>query len=355
MSHSDQIDNGPLAHVPRSSFSRWFETSSGWLGSAVVHMVVVIVLGLLSINLPEKTLPGIFLNTTMDVEDPNDVIDPVSDVVADVEIEEAEAISVRLAEMGMAAIGELVSDLTVDEVGTVDIFDAADPIAELGALLGDDGRGFAMEGTGKGGAMFFGVKAGGNRFAFIVDGSMSMNKNGWEFCKQELIYAVRRMKPDQYFYVFLFASVPYPMFGEKDPESMPVKATPDNISRLERWLARYELHLGTKPRESIEKALDMYPDAIYFLTDGKIQDDTEAYLKSHNRIDDLYDRNKSRAAVHTIGFFTLDGAEVLKRIADDNNGTFRYVAEPPGYKQFKQRQRKMAEAAGGGRKKQGDR
>ena len=143
------------------------------------------------------------------------------------------------------------------------------------------------------------------------------------------------MKPEQYFYVFLFADKPYAMFGNNYPESGLVRATPENIARLERWLFNFELVLGTKPLSSVKQALQMHPDAIYFLTDGKIQDDTEGHLKRENKIDDLSDGPKTKVAVHTIGFFTLDGAEVLKRIADENGGSFRYVAKPAGYKPAK--------------------
>lgn len=39
----------------------------------------------------------------------------------------------------------------------------------------------------------------------------------------------------------------------------------------------------------------------------------------------LLERNRRKIVVHTIAFQSLDGRLILKQIAEDNGGTFRFV------------------------------
>ena len=144
--------------------------------------------------------------------------------------------------------------------------------------------------------------------------------------------AVRRLRPYQFFYVILFASDSHRMFAQNKPEPRLVRATSENIAKLERWLYAYELELGTRPLESMKYALQLRPDAVYFLTDGKLHDDTEGYLKKKNKRQNAYEETVPGAVVHTIGFYTNDGQAVLQRIAKQSGGGFRFVAPPPSFK-----------------------
>ena len=60
----------------------------------------------------------------------------------------------------------------------------------------------------------------------------------------------------------------------------------------------------------------MKPDMIYLLTDGEIPAETRGFLK---------ERNRNKIIIHTIAFQSLDGHTVLKQIAEDHRGTFRFV------------------------------
>jgi hypothetical protein len=134
--------------------------------------------------------------------------------------------------------------------------------------------------------------------------------------------------------VILFAKNSFKMFGGKEPERFCIPATPENIERLARWLESFELELGTKPYESIKAALAMHPSAIYLLTDGQFNDPTEEFLEENNRTkEDFTERMVPKAAVHTIGIFSRNGETLLKRIAEDNGGTYQYVPPPPDFKQ----------------------
>jgi len=289
----------------------------------------MLVLGLCAMEAAETTQETSLTSAIGPVEE----IEELADAILDEPLEDLsdlpEAIPFDVSDPGMASLGQLPGMETelLGDVGDLAISKATE---EVGTLFGTDGHGFASSGDGKGGATFFGVKAGGKRFVFVVDGSKSMAKNGWEYCKYELLSAVSRLKANQYFYVILFASQPHRMFDDKQPEDALLRASPENIAKLRAWLAKYELKLGTRPLESMKFALKLRPDAIYFLTDGKLHDSTEDFLKEKNKREDAYGDMVAGSAVHTIGFFKQDGQPVLQRIANDNQGSYRFVAPPPG-------------------------
>jgi len=305
--------------------------SPPWLLSAIFHALLLLGLGLCIMEGAETTKETALTSSL----DPPEKMEELDDALLDEPLEDfsdlPEAIPFDVDDPGMAAFGQLPgldTDLLSDS-GELAIRSATD---EVGALFGKDGHGFASSGDGKGGATFFGVRAGGKRFVFVVDGSLSMRKNGWDYCKLELRSAVRRLKPNQYFYVILFASDAHRMFDDENPQEVLLRASEENFAKLERWLYTYDLEWGTRPLESMKFALRLRPDAIYFLTDGKIQDKTDEYLEKNNKREDAYGDMVVGASVHTIGFFQQDGQPVLEKISKENSGTYRFVPTPPGYK-----------------------
>ena len=308
----------------------FWHNSASWLVSALVHMILVLVLALLTYTLADKPLES-FLAATIDGDEDVDTTDVLFDSsLDDVELDQSEALPVEFEAPGLAKLGEPTGiDGDVSDMGNVTL---SSYTGDIGAPFGKDGDGFASAGDGTGGATFFGVKAGGRRFVFAVDGSKSMRRNGWEFCKRELLSAVGRLEPTQKFYVILFADKDYRMFGPGAVEKEMLSATPENIARLSRWLYSYELVLGTKPLTTMQFAHKLKPDAVYLLTDGQFRDGTVQFLEKSNKREDAYGEMVNRFAVHTIGFFSNSGQNLLGQISEDNGGTFRFVAPPPGFK-----------------------
>ncbi len=313
----------------RRRFAIAWRDVPAWLVSAVVHGVIVLILGLLTVEASGESKKTMLMSQSVveELEELEDVLleDPLEDIPA----AEFESLSTQLEDPGLADFGTLAFTEQSD-VEDMSELSPPEPLEEVGALFGSTGEGYASVGEGMGGATFFGVKAGGRRFVFVVDGSKSMNKNGWDQCKLELVSAMRRLRPYQHFYVILFAAVPHRQLGDEAPEPKLLRATDENIKKVQEWLYSFELELGTRPLESMKIALKLDPDGIYFLTDGKLHDDTEGYLKKQNKREDAYEDIVPGSVVHTIGFFTADGQEVLKRIADENGGSYRFVPRPPG-------------------------
>jgi len=201
------------------------------------------------------------------------------------------------------------------------------PVGEVQAMFGKDGRGLATVGTGDKGAEFFGVRATGSRFVFIVDCSRSMNGKKWEDATAELLAAVERLSEDKSFYVIFFDKESHRMFGPESSEPDLLPATEENLGRFRQWLTTVELGFHTRPAGSVSFALTLDPDAIYLLSDGEFEDQTAALLRDKNlaRVDRA---RVPRVTVHTIGFHSRHGQKVLERIAKENGGRYTFVPGP---------------------------
>jgi len=322
-------------HRPILPAAFW-QRSSGFLTSMTLHLIAILLLAIYQVGLAERPAERVLMAAIDSVEDidlANLTIDPLDDL----ELHQLEALPTQLDDPGLAKFGQVVSAATAAEMGHIGTIETSGVLGDIGLLSGDDGNGFASAGDGKGGAAFFGVRAGGRKFVFVVDGSSSMARNGWEFCRQELIDAVGRLKPKQRFYVILFADKDHRMFGPSAESPTLMAPTSENKAKLRQWLYNFELVSQTRPLSAIRFAFTLKPDAIYLLTDGQFSDGTEPFLDKNNRREDVYDGIVSRVVVHTIGFSNTNGQDLLTRIAKDNGGTYRFV--PPQPKQNRQRRR----------------
>jgi hypothetical protein len=208
-------------------------------------------------------------------------------------------------------------------------------VSDIGDLFNGDGAGmndFGMSALK--GAEFFGVKASGKKFVFVVDSSNSMKNGKFDAAKEELEYAIRRLSPEQLFYVVFFDHDAEKMLlpPDTEPPTNVVPATGMNINSFVKWMGTVKNELKTNPYEAVKFALELKPDAIYILSDGKFTDrgQTVRYLKEENVLDDPINGRRPRAIIHTIAFWQRDGEEAMKDIADTHKGTYRFV--PPGKK-----------------------
>lgn len=197
-------------------------------------------------------------------------------------------------------------------------------------FVGTEGDGLAELGRTSGTAEFYGVKSQGRRFVFIVDSSRSMNRGKFEAAQAELMRAVGKMKDNQFFYVIFFDRDAYSMFSLQDPEAGPIRATDENRQRLEYWMKTVPMEFGTNPYQAMVKAVEMSPDAIYILSDGKFTDRgrTVRWLAGNNWIDDPVAGDRPKVVINTIGFYRRDGELLLKQLAQKYGGTYRFVPPP---------------------------
>lgn len=202
------------------------------------------------------------------------------------------------------------------------------PVSDVQGLLAREGQGKAQAGPSEGGAEFFGTKASGRRFVFVVDCSMSMaERDRWPEAAAELCAAIDRLTPQQLFYVILFDGGVHRMYNHDERQAALFPATVENKERFRAWLSTVRLGYDTRPFLSVKSALDLYPDAIYLLSDGDFKDPTAEYLKKYNRASDAEGRPRPQVVVHTFNFHNREGVAIMRRIARENGG--KYVYLPP--------------------------
>jgi hypothetical protein len=185
------------------------------------------------------------------------------------------------------------------------------------AALASGGGGSGGKGVG-----FFGTQSRADSVVFIVDMSGSMNDREepskprrFDRAVTELLRSLNALQPSQRFYIFFYNNVTHPMFDQH--EAKLVAATPGMRAKAERWVKSLHPDGDTAPEDAIDRALRLKPQVIYFLTDGEIPATTRDTAKRGN--------NGRKTVIHTIAFQSEEGVEMLRGIASDNRGKFRFV------------------------------
>jgi len=183
---------------------------------------------------------------------------------------------------------------------------------------------------------FFGARAYGNRFVFVLDISYSMGaRDGERFRRacDELLRSVSQLRRGQSYYVFLFCWGTEEMF--RDPSIEYVNVVPGHEQKLHDWIYDVRLGAGTDPRRALALARQMKPDAVFLLSDGHFNK-PNAPLSETGWIDDqgeviqadvqagveLFYGNHT---IHTIAFENPFTLAAMQDIADATGGNCRYI------------------------------
>ena len=190
------------------------------------------------------------------------------------------------------------------------------PSADEGGISGNDGSS----------TQFFGTNAMGSRFVFIIDASDSMNEGfRWHQAVRELEASIDKLTKDQKALVLLYNLQTFPMFDTPPEELKLLPVTEDFKKRLSQWLATQVPIGGTRPAFALEYSLSLDPDAIFLLSDGMLADNSIQVLAKHNRIRGEKNRKVVKVPIHTVSLGpNALGAEVMKIIADNNDGEFTW-------------------------------
>ena len=170
-------------------------------------------------------------------------------------------------------------------------------------------------------ASFFGVKAAGRKFAFVVDTSGSMGEGDrWLRARLELERSLLELGYGQEFYVAYFNHTAFPM-----PAGKITPARPVSIKQTINWLHRAIPAGGTEPWPALTLAMAQKPEVIFLLTDG---------LFDSSVIDNLKNLSTGkRIPIFTIGFAINTVPPDIKRQIDEQlsfiarmtGGTYREV------------------------------
>lgn len=294
----------------------------GWWLSLGLHAVLVPILALVTYRLAEP--PSVGLTASPGHEEPFAFDAPVPMEVDELQVD-AEPVEAVSSELAVAPELSSVPGWSSELAG-----EGVPAIAASSRQLG----GGATTGLAKrlSGAQFFGSSAEGNTFCFVVDSSGSMRRMGaFEAAKTELMRSIRQLKSNQRYYIFFFSEEVEAMALTGDvPESLPVYPTPENLDRTARWVQRVPIRGGRPPNDALDRAIELSPDAIFLLFDGETKVDVAAHLRRSNRVVDLLLGEQVRVPIHTLGFYTRQYEASLKKIAEENGGSYQYIPPPAG-------------------------
>ncbi len=160
---------------------------------------------------------------------------------------------------------------------------------------------------------FFGLKARGQFFVFVVDCSGSMvDEDRLARAKDELRRTVGRLQEPQKFQIIFYNDEPIAMPGDL-PKSAGLMAKNQFLA----WLRLIEPDGSTDPRGAMALALSQRPDAVFLLSDGEFPDGT---------VESIAKINRKSTPIHCVDLSGGEAGDQLKRIAKENGG--QYASRP---------------------------
>jgi hypothetical protein len=304
-----------------------------FLASVAVHLVLLLAAAFTAAAIAKVDLPLIVVQGGV-VEDFEPLADeevPIAEVTLVEVAEPVQLASVTTVDLDAGAMQGGSPEIELDEASDGPVRGLISDRVGLSANIGSgqastgngDAGGEAADGDG---TEFFGVQASGKRFVFVCDCSRSMAGAKWGELNVELIRCLGDLAPDRSFYVIFFDGEMHPMFEPSRREPALLDATQQNIDRARFWISSITLGANTSPYESVKFGAEFTPDAMFLLTDGEFSDYTAPYLRGFNK--DRLARAEKKIPVHTIGFYSEKDQLVLKRIAKDSGGKYKFIKEP---------------------------
>lgn len=275
-----------------------------WAVSAMAHLALLVVLGLLVLPAPSSRGVVVIDSRLAEVDRPVDFVTILDSVEPATPFLDSRELLEPLPP------GELDSP-TLEALALPDpLSSGAGAVPEAAAALAGTGS------EGEGGAGFFGVAARGRRFVYVVDASPSMEDGGrFNRAREELLRSISRLSEDQEFYIILFNDRTYPLFYPERVREL-VPATQRMKDKAQRWVQGAVCSGGTYPEQALLMSLTLEPDAVYLLSDGRFSNKTVRLVRH---------RNKDGIVIHTIGFEDRSGETMLRTLAEENHGTYRFV------------------------------
>ena len=295
----------------------------------VVHVILVAALGVAFYSISQPPKPLEILSTPVEASEPLDApiempeqseleVTEVSNTLpAPALTSSIDSIATTDVALSESSLGPMISEVA-DDLGST-VGSAAGVVGGVGELAG------AVE--------FFGATAAGNTFSYVVDNSPSMRRDGaFDRARGELMRSITSLKPTQRFFVSFFGKEIEAMELDEagEPNRYPVYATPENLEKLFKWVQSVDIQNdGWPPNNALEQAIEMEPDAIFLLFDGDTRVDVAEFLREANRVEDLIGGERVRVPIHTIGFYTQEFEKLMRQIAEENEGNYRFVPKPP--------------------------
>jgi hypothetical protein len=337
-----------VASPERSGWLRfdWLGDLNSFLLSTVVHLVAFVGIGVLSLSSPAGFEHGDLVvelgggndpvlgdegrlaggpDSTADATESTAATSPPKDLLTPQAVTPTspESVSAQLMSVPVTKSEAYLA------ANSVDVDDAAAAKAldrTLAAKSGLGGHGLGLRGDGKDAhsgrgspwgqeSGFYGLGSEGQSLVYLVDCSDSMHKNGkFKHATAELMRTVESLSRSQKFFVIFFNNGAFPMDADG-----PVEATDEHIEELRRWLYNVEPGGGTDPMPALTYALALKPDAIFLLSDGEFDPLVIDDVRAQNQV------KEKPIPINTISFYSREAVGIMKTIARQSGGKFRFV------------------------------
>lgn len=296
------------------------------LVSAVTHIIVLLILATVGLQ-TQRPKDQVSLSASAS-ESSEVAMESFSIETTEIETEPEEIVepTVSETEYEISPVGTMkVAEFTPDTIAAP----SSSMAASMSSSSAASSASMSLKSDSNSKMEFCGVEGGGNHFVYLVDSSGSM-REGFESARQALLASIDLLTPTQRFYVVFFDAEPDYMRiknpGVDEPNS--VYATPENKASLRRWAMRIKKDRGKAPYDPLKFALNLRPDVIFLLSDGEFPEGILELLKEQNHVENLFGETKPISIVHTIGYFSKEGASIMSRIAKQNSGQYRHVPKP---------------------------
>lgn len=161
---------------------------------------------------------------------------------------------------------------------------------------------------------FFGIRAQGRFFVYVIDCSESMiDEDRFARATMEVRRSVMALQAPQQFEVIFYNEGPIPMPGGP----MPRPADTASKNQLVSWLRIIDPDGGTDPRSALRQALSLRPEAVFLLSDGAFPGGTAETVRHFN---------VQRIPIHCVDLSGGEGGDHLRRIARESGG--QYASRP---------------------------
>ncbi len=328
----------PRASLDASSghlFQEVFHSVPPWLISASLHTILIVLLGILTWHPFGETSSTVALDAQIEEQAPVVTFASPQTSVEAIETETTSSAPTTFDDLPNPKLETLNTKLN-DSFPRIYFANSLTKLpakpssrngkSANGAASQSNGNGKGSSGNGE--ASFYGIKAKGQNFIYVLDNSGSMAGNRWLQARNEVIRSIDALKENQKFLVVLYNTHTQVMLNMRGKEIKCLHATEENKKNVVSWLYRQYPKMDTLPLKAIKIGIRMQADHIFLLSDGEFSAETLTFLRKSN-----FDRKKSQAArsrvnrsvVHTIAFKSYQGAAMLKQIARENSGSFKYV------------------------------
>ena len=304
----------------------WWKAPHVWV-SLFVHVILVVCLSIVAITV--ATEPKLLSIVSASVEAENVLLETPLEMIS-----ELETASEPMQSSPTPNLSDLMTDVSLPSVAVETGSMISPPTKASSAVTSSASESAQASMTGSKmltGAEFFGVKATGNTFVYIVDSSPSMRRDGaFEAARNEIVRSLSSMKPKQRYFISFFGKEIDPMVFESGVvEKYPIYAKPENLTKTIDWLSRVQIQKeGLPPNNALTEAIGMQPDGIFLLFDGDTKVDVAKYLRRVNRSDDILTVGMPKVPIHVVHFFQDEFQKQMRQVAEENGGTYRFVPRP---------------------------